>query len=468
MNILLGLLMLSTLTSLMVPGLNLSPVQSYAVADGDGDNGDHKTTKDYKDYIHKDVNAGSERTNQHSSQENLCYRDDGCEQANNGQQIQGKDTAASGFNDPSKNVQQKQPASAISPVTPPPPQTGTLLVTKGVECVQGFTCPPPSDFTMRVTGAPGDGNPFPSSFTGSEGGTSVTLNVGAYNVLEEFQDSASSPLKVVKHFSADCSGNIQTAGESRVCNVTNEFLVKEYAFLSKFGSPGSLDGQLNQPWGIAVNPSTGNVYVADSLNNRIQVFDSSGAFVTKFGSRGSLDGQFFTPCGVAVNPSTGNVYVADTFNNRIQVFDNKGAFITKWGSRGSLDGQFSATPSVAVNPSTGNVYVVDIGNNRIQVFDSLGNFITKFGTEGSLDGQFNDATSVAVNPSTGNVYVADSFNGRIQVFDSSGAFVTKFGSPGSLDGQFDRPEGVAVNPSTGNVYVSDTSNNRIQVFFLDP
>jgi DNA-binding beta-propeller fold protein YncE len=60
--------------------------------------------------------------------------------------------------------------------------------------------------------------------------------------------------------------------------------------------------------------------------------------------------------------------VADTFNNRIQVFDNKGAFITKWGSRGSLDGQFSATPSVAVNPSTGNVYVSDTSNNRIQVF----------------------------------------------------------------------------------------------------
>ena len=64
-----------------------------------------------------------------------------------------------------------------------------------------------------------------------------------------------------------------TVGEGRVCNVTKEFVVKEYLFLNKFGSRGSGDGQLNQPWDIAVNhPSTANVYVADTANNRIEVF----------------------------------------------------------------------------------------------------------------------------------------------------------------------------------------------------
>ena len=138
------------------------------------------------------------------------------------------------------------------------------MVTKNVTCPDGFSCPPPSDFTMRVTGAPGNGNPSPSSFAGSEEGTNVTLNVGGYNVTEDFEDSASSPLKVVKNFSADCSGSIQTAGESRVCNVTNEFVVKEYLFLGKWGSPGTGNGQFNSPTDVAVNPSTGNVYVADS------------------------------------------------------------------------------------------------------------------------------------------------------------------------------------------------------------
>ena len=221
---------------------------------------------------------------------------------------------------------------------------------------------------MRVTGTPGNGNPSPDSFAGSEQGTTVTLNLGRYNVTEDFQDSASSPLKVVRNFSADCSGSIETASEGRVCNVTNEFALKEYLFLSKWGSLGNDSGQFSFPVGVAVNPSTGSVYVADANNNRIQVFDSSGNFIAKFGIFGNGDGQFSLPLGVAVNPTTGSVYVADTLNNRIQVFDSSGAFITKFGTTGNGDGQFNNPEGVAVNPSTGSVYVADSGHDRIQVF----------------------------------------------------------------------------------------------------
>ena len=68
---------------------------------------------------------------------------------------------------------------------------------------------------------------------------------------------------------------------------------------------GTGDGQFNLPFGVAVNPSTGNVYVADTNNHRIQVFDTSGTFITKFGISGSGDGQFSAPVGVAVNPVDG-------------------------------------------------------------------------------------------------------------------------------------------------------------------
>jgi DNA-binding beta-propeller fold protein YncE len=105
-----------------------------------------------------------------------------------------------------------------------------------------------------------------------------------------------------------------------------------------------------------------------NANNRVQKFDSSGNFITKFGTFGSGDGQFFSPQGVAVDPSTGEVFVADTFNNRVQKFDSSGNFITKFGSTGSGDGQFIFPRWLAVNPSTGEVFVVDSGNNRIQVF----------------------------------------------------------------------------------------------------
>jgi DNA-binding beta-propeller fold protein YncE len=113
--------------------------------------------------------------------------------------------------------------------------------------------------------------------------------------------------------------------------------------------------------------SAGNVYVGDfGENNRVQKFDSNGNFITKWGTPGSGDGQFTNPAGVAVDRS-GNVYIADRDNNRIQKFDSNGNFITKWGSRGANDGQL-IDPNALTVDSSGKIYVVDQGNSRIQVF----------------------------------------------------------------------------------------------------
>ena len=103
-------------------------------------------------------------------------------------------------------------------------------------------------------------------------------------------------------------------------NVTAE----EFRF--KFGSFGSGDGQFNFPEGIAVD-SSGNIYVADTSNNRVQKFNSVGAFQLKFGANGgdgtagSGDGQFSSPRNIALD-SSGNIYVADSSNHRVQKFVN--------------------------------------------------------------------------------------------------------------------------------------------------
>jgi hypothetical protein len=81
MNILQCLLLIVALASLFVTGTNLAPVSPYGAAAA-GDNGDYKMTKDDKGSIHMDVNAESDSTNQHSSQDNFCYRDDDCKQSN--------------------------------------------------------------------------------------------------------------------------------------------------------------------------------------------------------------------------------------------------------------------------------------------------------------------------------------------------------------------------------------------------
>ena len=122
MNILQCLLILSALTSLLVIGPNLVSVQSYAAAGGDND--DNKI-KDYKESIKKDVNSKQDTSKQNFDQDNLCYRDGDCEQANDGQQVEGKDNVASGFNDQSKNIQQQQ-QPAVSTIPTPTPGNGTI------------------------------------------------------------------------------------------------------------------------------------------------------------------------------------------------------------------------------------------------------------------------------------------------------------------------------------------------------
>src|SRR5262249_52614527 len=129
---------------------------------------------------------------------------------------------------------------------------------------------------------------------------------------------------------------------------------------------------------------------------------ASATFILKWGGPGAGDGQFYVS-GVAVGAS-GNVYVADLYNHRIQKFDSNGNFLAKWGTFGSGDGEFYYPYDVATDPS-GNVYVVDANNHRIQKFDQNGNFLTKWGSHGSGDGEFNFPLSITVDGS-GMVYVA--------------------------------------------------------------
>ncbi|MGH9909268.1 MAG: Ig-like domain-containing protein, partial [Nitrososphaerales archaeon] len=259
---------------------------------------------------------------------------------------------------------------------------------------------------------------------------------------------------------------------SSVTQATKGVVIPDVIFDTKWGSFGSANGSFNTPHAIAIDP-LGNVYVADSNNDRIQKFDSSGNFITKWGTAGSGDGQFNFPEGLAID-SSDNVYVTDSNNNRIQKFDSSGNFITKWGSFGSSDGQFNFPEGLAID-SSDNVYVTDSNNNRIQKFTfanpcPVGTtqivvgvcFVLKWGTAGSGDAQFNFPEGLAID-SSGNIFVADSNNNRIQKFDSSGNFITKLGSSGLGNGQFSSPRGVAVD-SSGSLYVADTLNNRIQKF----
>ena len=264
-----------------------------------------------------------------------------------------------------------------------------------------------------------------------------------------------------------------------VALVVGVFLIAGHALAAEGGYQFVFElnnGRFLYPTKSAVDGS-GNLYVADTSNNRIQKFNSNGGYITQWGSYGSGNGQFMNPRGIAVD-SSGNVFVADYDNHRIQKFTYDGVYITQWGSYGSGNNHLKYPEGVAVDTS-GNVYVADTGrayyggsgpiyelivdsNHRILKFTSNGVFITQWGSYGSGNGQFYLPRGVAVDLS-GNVYVADTGNSRILKFTSDGVYITKWGSYGSEDGQFYGPYGVTVDTS-GNVYVADTVNLRIQKF----
>jgi streptogramin lyase len=232
-----------------------------------------------------------------------------------------------------------------------------------------------------------------------------------------------------------------------------------YAFLLKWGEPGTGDGQFDGLFGIALD-SSNNVYVADSLNDRIQKFSSTGTFLLKWGTTGTTDGRFRTPWCLALD-SNDNVYVADSLNDRIQKFSSMGTFLIEWGTTGIGAGQFDRPFGVAVD-SNDYVYVTDFDNNRVQKFNSTGSFIASWGTLGTGDGEFDGPRGIAID-SDDNVYVGDYNNYRIQKFDSEGTYITKWGTSGTGDGQFSRTQDLCVDPDD-NVFVADLDNNRVQKF----
>lgn len=242
----------------------------------------------------------------------------------------------------------------------------------------------------------------------------------------------------------------------------NKYNQKGTAVL-RFGQRGSGTVEFTWPRGVAVSPLEDKIYVADSSNHRVQVFDNTGRFQKCFGSYGQGDGEFDCLAGIAIN-GLGQVIIADRYNHRVQIFDRNGRFQNAFGSEGSSEGQLNYPWGVACD-NMGFIYVCDKENHRVQVFQSNGTFVRMFGQFGNRTGQFENPHYIAVSPDN-KVYVSDSSNHRIQVFSMYGDFLFSFGTCGVLRGQMKFPRGIAVD-NQGFVVVADSGNNRIQIFRAD-
>ena len=218
---------------------------------------------------------------------------------------------------------------------------------------------------------------------------------------------------------------------------------------------------------IAVAPD-GTLYVTlgGNTTDHVSKLSPDGTLLTSWGSSGSGNGQFSfwvgNGEGDVVVDASGNVYVSDCGNSRIQKFSSSGTFLATWGTPGSADGQMSYPTDIAIDAS-GDLLVADQYNSRIQKFDNSGTFLTKWGSYGSGDGEFYYASAVAVAPN-GTVFTADSNSNRIQRFTSAGVYETKWGSYAQVKQNYG-PRQMVTGPD-GNLWIA--LQNTSSVARMDP
>ena len=235
-------------------------------------------------------------------------------------------------------------------------------------------------------------------------------------------------------------------------------LNKEGKKVKSFGTYGTKEGQFTNPRGVAISQD-GHILVTD--NHRLQKLTFEGDCVKSVGSSEKGNGplQFNVPTGITVHPTTGQIFIADRNNHRIQVLNKDLTYSHSFGEKVSSPEQFQYPGDVTFD-NEGYLYVADEYNHCIKKFTSTGQYISTFSSHGSNPGQITNPTSIIIDNNL--LYVSEWGNHRISIFDTNGCFIHCFGKGGSGEGEFNTPCGITVD-SLGNLYVSDTYNNRLVV-----
>lgn len=269
-------------------------------------------------------------------------------------------------------------------------------------------------------------------------------------------------------------------------------------------------GELQFDKPMAVTVAHGRIYISDTNNARVQVFDNAGAFLFTFGERGREAGQFLYPYGIA-GDRNGNVYVSELYLSRIQVYDADGKYLRDFAAdlveKGILHApgditiigdtmyvtdlskdyskvllidlkteqlikqvglryDLQAPNGVAVDEA-GFIYVVDTGRQRVVIYNPDGNPVRVI--NGTPNGH--GIGSVLMNPRgigldrAGNIYVVSNMTHTVYVFNREGRQIHAFGGQGDGNTNFMFPNGLHID-STGRIFITDTTNQRVAVYRL--
>lgn len=294
--------------------------------------------------------------------------------------------------------------------------------------------------------------------------------------------------------------HIADAANHRIRKITQAGTVSTVAGSGVQGMAGdggsAVAAALNQPSSIVFD-TTGNLFIADAGNNRIRKVDTNGIITTVAGTGAAgyagdggpaLSAKLNFPAGIAVDKA-GNMFIADTYNNRVRYIDSSGDIYNLAGSgvfgfsgegTSAIYAKMKHPLGVTVD-TAGNIYITDTGNNCVRKVESNGLIYTVAGTGGSFgfmgdggaatDALFDQPASTMLDQA-GNMYIADAGNNRIRKVNTSGTVNTIAGS--SLAGMFGGDGGPAVQAklnqpyataleSGGNLYISDHDNQRIRV-----
>lgn len=261
----------------------------------------------------------------------------------------------------------------------------------------------------------------------------------------------------------------------------------------------SYRGNFKGPSGIFYDRFNNELYVADTYNNMVGIFNREGRSLFNFGHngelkeprsvavdregtiyvsdlegikrftyRGELIGMFEPPGleekvtqAIMTVDGAGNFYFLDTRNHRVLVVSPEGKVLVRFGSKGTGSGQFMAPSGITVDGS-GTIYITDGRATPVQIFDSAGKFVRGFGRHEPGPAGFSFPAGLAVN-GNGLLYIPDGLRQDIKVFDSKGNFIDRFGGYGRGPGAVAYPTGI-VTDGNGRLFVVEKVGRRVQAF----